>query len=443
MKTTRSSFFPVRQSVWGWNLCSLDALLLSFMSTPFITPYLIGSIYQPITLLLIAGLFIPVIRYPRLSLDAWDKLIMVLMGITLLHAGLIFVAYIDQNGFAGFRADLGLFMKYLMLIPFGWLLKHNYRYTLNAFWYTNLVIILLAILLFFLLLGGIPLPQIEFSPDGRPHYFFWIGASNMMVEFGSHLFIRTAGFTDEPGRLALILSFMIVLNEFTYKKNSYRILFLISGFFTFSMAFFVTLFPVVVYWIKVKIITLRTTIKTLILSLAVLGAIGFSLPDELKDNASEAFYYWVLYRFETDGSGRLKGDNRSDKLDHHLAALAKYPLLGINGVPDSEYKKYLLDHPTFIGNMARNGILFDFIYYTPVLFLLLQFGRSPRRWLFFCLGLNFLQRPGLDSMFFLMICSFIYYHKNFELNENSDSSYLLQSKGKDASLSGNDKFLGQ
>ena len=61
----------------------------------------------------------------------------------------------------------------------------------------------------------------------------------MFVHFGDIYFIRIAGFCDEPGQLALIITYLLVLNEFTYKKNANRIFLSVAAFFTFSAAFFI------------------------------------------------------------------------------------------------------------------------------------------------------------------------------------------------------------
>ena len=392
---------------------SVIVVILSFMSTPFITPDLIGPIYRPITLLLMGVLMWQLIRVGNLSLDDWDRLILSLVAISLLQGILVFLFYFEREGGMGLRSYMGFALKYLLLLPVGWLLKRNYSFFLKAFWYPNLAIILLAIVLFFLLLGGIMLPYIEFSPDGRPHYFFYIGATNSVFNFGSSFFIRTAGFTDEPGRLALILTFLLVLNEFTFKSVFNRLVLTICGFFTFSVAFIVTIVPIVIYWYKIRLFKLVSLLKMLPLVLALILAYNVYVDPSIKADVDLAMEGLIYKRFESDGDGGFKGDSRSGNIPYHLAALAKYPILGMYGVEESEIDKYQISSPTFWGNMARNGIIFDLLYYSPFFVLFYKFRRKYRYWLFIAIGLNFLQRPGLEHMFFLIICSLIYYSPKF------------------------------
>ena len=392
---------------------SVVVVILSFMSTPFITPDLIGPIYRPITLLLMGVLMWQLIRMRNIPIDNWDRLILSLVAISLLQGILVFLFYFEREGGTGLRSYLGFSLKYLLLLPVGWLLKRNYRFFLKVFWFPNLIIILLAIVLFFLLLGGIMLPYIEFSPDGRPHYFFYIGATNSVFNFGSSFFIRTAGFTDEPGRLALILTFLLVLNEFTFKKAFNRLILTICGFFTFSMAFIITIVPIAIYWYKIRLFKLVSLLKMLPVVLAPIVTYNVYVDDAVKADVHLAMEGLIYKRFESDGDGGFEGDSRSDHISFHLAALKKYPILGMYGAGESEFAKYQISSPTFLGNMARNGIIFDLLYYLPFFVLFYKFGSKSRYWLFISIGLNFLQRPGLEHMFFLIVCSLLYYSPNF------------------------------
>lgn len=398
---------------------SIMTVLLSFLSTPYITPDLIGPIYRPISLGIMALLTYSLIIKGKQHYDEWDKTIFILIGVSLLHGSLLFLFYIEEEGWMGLRTYIGFALKYLLLIPVCSLLKKNYVFFLKVLWYSNLTIVILAILLFFLLLGGVSLPFIEFSPDGRPHYFFYIGATNSIVNFGSSFFIRTAGFTDEPGRLALMLSFLLVLNEFTFRKNVYRILLALAGFFTFSVAFIITSIPIIIYWIKIQLFKPIVVVKSLITFFFLMFICNMVISQELSDDIDLAMDGLIFKRFESDGDGGIQGDSRSDNIPFHVDALLKYPLLGMSGKEESEMDKYRIGSPSLIGNMARNGIVFDLIYYIPFFLLLYKFRTNYRYWLFGGLGLNFLQRPGLEHMFFLIVCSLIYHSSKYAENEKA------------------------
>ena len=401
---------------------SILTVLLSFLSTPFITPDLIGSIYRPISLLIMVLLIYSLIIIGKQQYDEWDKIVCILIGISLLHGSLLFLFYCDEEGGMGLRTYIGFALKYLLLIPVCWLLKKNYTFFLKVLWYPNLIIIILSIFLFFLLLGGVLLPFIEFAPDGRPHYFFYIGATNSITHFGSSFFIRTAGFTDEPGRLALMLSFLLVLNEFTFRKNVYRVILILAGFFTFSVAFIITTLPIIIYWIKIHLFKSIVLVRGFITSFLLILFCNIFISQELSNDIDLALDGLIFGRFESDGDGGIHGDSRSENIPFHIDALFKYPILGMSGKEESEMGKYHIGSPSLIGNMARNGIVFDLIYYFPFFFLSYKFRTANRHWLFIALGLNFLQRPGLEHMFFLIVCSLIYHSSKYAENRKTQNS---------------------
>lgn len=394
---------------------SVLAVILSFMSTPYITPYLLGPIYIVVSSLILLILMFAFIFYGGLAKsDNWNKLICLLVCIAITQGAILFLYYVSEEGINGLRYGIGSAAKYMMLLPICWLIKKHYNLFLNLLWYSNCIIILFAILLFFLFLFGIELPYIEFSPDGRPHYFFYIGATNVILSFGNYIIIRTAGYCDEPGQLALVLTYLIILNEFTFKKNLNRIFLVIAGFFTFSFAFFITLVPIIIYWIKIGLLRVKNLVKLSIFFIIIIEGINlFLISRDMKEDIDVAIETLIFNRFEIGEDGKMKGDNRSVEFSNHLEALKKYPILGAIGKGQDECEKYRLSSPTFIGAMAYNGIIFSMLYYLPYFFLFYKYKSDYKYWLFICIGLNFLQRPGLNNMFHLIICSLIYYSSKY------------------------------
>ena len=51
--------------------------------------------------------------------------------------------------------------------------------------------------------------------------------------------LRIAGFFDEPGTMAFFLVFALLINKVVFNSKKNEILILISGFFTFSLAFYI------------------------------------------------------------------------------------------------------------------------------------------------------------------------------------------------------------
>lgn len=398
----------IREKYISYSLCVVCNIII-LCSTPYITPYLVPH-YQLIIgggLLLLSYL---VEKYvTNYTFDTWNRIILFCIIMSVLHGLLTYLFYFSENGMEGYRNMVGLILKYALLFPVGVLLKKRYHFFLGVIWYVNLIIITLSIILFFLCLNGIPLPYIEFSPDGRPHYFFYIGATNVLLEFGDFIFIRIAGFCDEPGRLALILTYLLVLNEFTYKKNIFRFFLTFAGVLTFSAAFFITYVPIVIYWFLIGLGNLKKMLLTIALIMTAYFMGGMlKLDVELKDSIDNAVESLIINRFEQDRRGDFNGDNRSASIEMQIRGFCYNPIVGILGKGGDPQNEYELTDPTFFSNMARYGI-FDLFFYSPFIYLFLLYIKKKEFLLFTAIGLNFLQRPGLEHMFFLVVLTLIYY----------------------------------
>lgn len=388
------------------------ANLIILCSTPFITPYLIPGYSLVITILLCAILMLESRMGIKYSNDLWTKYLKICIGCAIVQGFLTFVFFIDEFGSIGLRNAVGMSMRYVFVLLSIPLIKHHYNKFHSVLWIINIIIIILAIILFFLCFFGIYLPYIEFSPDGRPHFFFYIGATNHMYEFGEWVFIRTAGFCDEPGRLALVLIYLLVLNEFTYKNSYIRLFLCFAGFLTFSAAFFITLVPLIVYWKIHKIINLRALSISVLFGIVVAFIYLQTIETEIRENIGDAFDILVTNRFQIGNDGKFQGDNRSEAIELQFEAFAHSPILGILGKGPEYEIKCLIWTPTFVSGMARYG-LFNLGFYLPFILLFMKYWKTSKKWLFIAIGLNFLQRPELEHMFFLIVLSLIYYNQYY------------------------------
>lgn len=405
-------------------MCLL-ANMLVLCSTPYITPYLIPK-YQLFTGLgLLVLLYVSFKYIQHFSIrNIWDKIIVFSIFVSFCHGLLTYCFYFDENGLEGYRNAIGYTLKFLLLFPVGILLRFNYDCFLKIFFAINNIIIVLAIVLFFLSLSGVFLPYIEFSPDGREHYFFYIGATNVILEFGSSIFIRTAGFCDEPGQLGLVLTYLLVVNEFTYKSSFNRILYCIAGLLTFSAAFFITLVPIIIYWFYVFKVSLFRCLAVLF-SIVFLSTFSFSFIDsELQDSIEMASDRLIFERFEQDRHGKFGGDNRSSSIKYQIEGFMHNPLVGVTGMSEDKLAKYELYNPTLFTNIARHGI-FDILFYVPFLYLLVIFRKRKEVLLFLAIGINFFQRPGITQMFFLVALTLIFYHNYYNCPTNRKVSFPL------------------
>lgn len=387
--------------------------IIILCSTPFITPYIVPHYSLVLAIMLV--LMVIGYRYLHLCLeeDLWVKTIKYCIIGATIHGFLTYFIFYDEQGLLGIRNAIGMSMRYffiLLSIPF---IKYHYNEYHSILWRINIVIIVFSILLFFLCFAGIYPPYIMFDPDGRNHYFFYIGATNQFYEFGSHAFIRIAGYCDEPGRLALVLTYLLVLNEFTFKQKILRALLCVAGFLTFSAAFFITLLPISIYWIKQKIVNIRfVSIGALFIVLSTTIFIKNVNP-EVQKNISDAFDILVTNRFQKGDDGKFHGDNRSEAIGLHLEAFYKSPIVGILGKGPKVEMQYRLGTPTFSSGMGRYGV-FNLLFYLPFIVLCKKFRKTDYKWLFIAIGINFLQRPELEHMFFLIVLSLMFYYNKFK-----------------------------
>lgn len=395
--------------------------IIILCSTPFITPYIIPH-YSIIVALLLCLLIVGFYKmHFRFDDDLWGKTIKYCIFCAFAHGFLTCIIFIDEQGMLGLRNAIGMSMRYLFVLVSIPLIKYHYKKYHSLLWIINIVIILLAILLFFLCFIGIYPPYIMFDPDGREHYFFYIGATNQFYEFGQHAFIRTAGYCDEPGRLALVLTYLLVLNEFTYKKNYLRVLLCVAGFLTFSAALFITMLPIGIFWIKQKIVNVRTILIGLFIGIFASVIFLKNVDTEVQENINDAFDILVTNRFEKGSDGKYHGDNRSEAIGLHFEAFFRSPIVGIMGKGPECQTLYRLGTPTFSSGLGRYG-LFDLLFYLPFIVLFKKYRRTSYKWLFIAIGINFLQRPDIEHMFFLVILSLIYYHQNFNSAQEPHSN---------------------
>lgn len=392
------------------------ANIIILCSTPFITPYLIPH-YSLVVAILLILLYVGEKRkniwYGK---DLWTTTIINCIVCVIIHGLLTFLFFIDEEGIMGIRNALGMSMKYVLVLLTISLIKCNYNFFHSVFWRIHIVIIVFAILLFVLCFIGLYPPYIEFAPDGREHYFFYIGSTNQMVEFGEKVFIRIGGFCDEPGRLALVLTYLLVLNEFTYKKNIIRILLCVAGFLTFSAAFFITLVPLLIFWNIQKIVNLRVIFSSLIIGIFASIVFVKSVDPEIQENINDAVDIFITNRFQKGSDGKFHGDNRSEALDLQFEAFVRSPIVGVLGKGPAYELRQHIGVPTFVSGLARYG-LFDLLLYMPFVLLYKNFRKTKYKWLMIAIGINFLQRPELEHMFFLVSLSLVYYNSLFDQSE--------------------------
>lgn len=129
------------------------------------------------------------------------------------------------------------------------------------------------------------------------NYFIYIKSTDAFS-----IFPRFNAFFLEPGHLAVICSFLLMANQFNFKKNKYCYILLLSVIMSFSVAGYVLL------GVSYALLTIRN-IRTL-LGITIFGGILF-LGAQLWDNGDNVLNELVFSRLQYDEDKGISGNNRT------------------------------------------------------------------------------------------------------------------------------------
>lgn len=387
------------------NVLTVISILTCFTSTPYLGHYLFGGGYVLVSGVLSVSIFVIAIAFFGDRIDSWINVLLFFVFSFILYGAIMMIA---NGSYDEFRKAIGISIKCLYFIGSCYIIKNNANSFLAKFLKYNAIIVIASIILFFLLLiiGNYWEPISFIKNDGRTHYlYFPLGATNIRLFLGSMTFIRIAGFADEPGALALILTYLIVLNELTLKSVKYRWIFFFGAVLTFSMAFYITIVPIIVYYYVKDIININP-FKAALTIICVIISLNVLVPsDSLLYEGLDKF---VFNRFELNDDGQFNGDNRSEAIPEQIRAFKESPILGV-GNSEMNIYKYNLGCPSFFSYLGMHGIWGYVFFYIPFLYLCIRFCRRAELLLLISIGLNYLQRPSIEEMFPVICFSLIYY----------------------------------
>lgn len=266
---------------------------------------------------------------------------------------------------------------------------------------TYLILILLigAIVAFFLAQKGVqPLFSIE-DAAGRKDYFYYVTFTNSRI--GD--FIRPAGSFDEPGAFSFFICFVAAVRRLLNRREDLTLAILFMGFITFSLAhLFYFILHFLSYRFDFKFSIKIVSVIALIIFISFMSGLHLIIADRL------------LSRLEITESGELSGDNRSDAFFNAYDILTESPKVMLFGADEScvfNKDKCKKMFPVFdnnpLGPLAEGGIFFSFPYYIFLTLLLSSpiFGR--RYFVVFGIGLLFLQRPYLLNISYSFVAVLI------------------------------------
>ena len=184
-------------------------------------------------------------------------------------------------------------------------------------------------------------------------------ASNCVYPLLDVIFVRACGPFLEPGHLAIILGFIIAIENILYQK--YSIILLICGFLTFSPAFYIIFILICLYNIYYN--CQRKYLFYLLGILLSIGIIIMLLPETIKE------YLWYIImerRFENTSGDMLDSRSGSEILRKYNVFINSADVFMGRGVADMDGSDgFLSDYRGFVYSYGIWGML---------LFVLIQIG---------------------------------------------------------------------
>ena len=372
-------------------------ILISFFSDPFIWIMAITKDDRPasVVLILIALSFF---LKNKLIIKPKDLIWMVAWAAVFMYINIHGMLMLDLQQII---QSYGYLFKMLFLLTVIYAIKKDFYKILHLFFKYNIIIMCASVVLFFLLAFGIELPSIEFTQGESGllldrNWLYPLGIVMDKMTFGSVVFNRISGLTDEPGQLALLITWMLVLNEFTLKSSLYRNSLILIGLFTLSIGFMVSLLLFTIYLLAINI-KRPIQVGKVVMMVAIFSLLSYlSLPDSMKS-------YIDGRTFDRIERTNIEKDPRFVDIVYNFNALVKSDqILFGTGVSESSERSLTRDFGAY-------GLVSLVMRYLPLyLLLLLNFGKI-KSLLILIIFINFLQRPGIHFIYQMMCLTFIYY----------------------------------
>lgn len=381
-------------------------IFITFLSDPYIWFKAFTHQYRLINILFISAVSVYILHLIILGKVTWGKkdskwfASLIIVFLFMVVHGIYFkdTTQIIQS--------IGYLLKIVFIFNFVYAIKATGRHLLELLYNYNIVMIISAIILFFILITGIDLPSITFSQglSGMlldKNWLYPFGVISDRTFFGQFIFSRANGLTDEPGQLALLITWLLVLNELTVKSKNYRTILIVGGLFTFSLGFYFSLVLYALYFFYKKEYLLKVVYAGT-LAFIIIIVTYFQLPETLQN----IVYYRTLQRLETsnDSDKSFEGDNRSEAISNYFNIVKdEGKLLFGYGFTQSQNKGL----PRLFAVYGFGGLIFIYI---PILLLL--FTRELKlkeKFLILILVINFIQRPGIHFIFQMAVLTMIYY----------------------------------
>lgn len=299
----------------------------------------------------------------------------------------------------GVRLVIGWYILVLILNSF------NNDLFIKTFIKINIASLILSIIGLFIVLSGLSGVISVHSYHGNTeiyNYIFFFVKRPELSDFN----IRVAGYYDEPGSLAFIVVFLLLINKKYYKNMKWEYSLLLLPLITTSLAHIFT----VVLFLSTYYIN-KENIRKLFYLLSILLLVISSII-RIEDNEYlDYFKYRTIDRI-ANFSGLESDKGRGDGFELGPELFKKYPL----GISPEKIRKL---YPTYVHEVVWSPVLYFgitgyLIYIMLFMYIFIKSIKNKDRTTFIALVIlsaNMIQRPNYIYPIYIVLLYFLFFDK--------------------------------
>lgn len=283
----------------------------------------------------------------------------------------------------------------------------EYRFLLKNIIRINILSLVLTVVGFILFSLGylVLINAVDYNGTTIFNYGFFFLKRNEELD---SLALRPAGYYDEPGSLAFIVMFLLLINHKFFNKNIFEYLLLILTFVTTSLAHIFTSILYVVFF-QGRNMEYRKIVPFIIAVVLLIFYLNTS-----NSEFSLALKAITIDRFENYLNGNATNDpSRAGGLEYGPLIFKEHIFGYHKDYVFLNYPNFI--HETFWGPLIYHGIVGIWFYYLPFLYIFIKsiYRKNINNLCFLILiAVNLLQRPYYISPIFIIFIYFLFFFDN-------------------------------
>lgn len=244
------------------------------------------------------------------------------------------------------------------------------------------------------------------SMGGRAHtvlldYGFFYVKSHSGMMFDSDMFIRPAGYYDEPGSFGLVSVLLLILNRKTLKNKLHELLLLFGSLVTLSMAYIYS-FILFMFLFYINRKNMKYVLFTAVVMAMLIGYVG------IEDGGYLGYFYKSTIE---------RTENIAEGTDVSRDYVASYKAFSDNllfgaTMDELDHNYPNATHETIWYYFAQNGIFGVCVLFSPFIYLFIRNRNTLDKKLLILIVLNLLQRPHYIAPLYLTILYFAFFLNN-------------------------------